>query len=40
MNLTTIERRVAAVASQLAPPPQPMTSPEMAERLGIALDGW
>lgn len=40
MNLATLERRMDALAARAQPPVGPMTRPEMAGRLGLALDGW
>ncbi len=41
MNLTTIERRMATLAAQLAPPPALAISPlEVARRGGIEPDDW
>jgi hypothetical protein len=40
VNLATLERRMATIAAQLAPPAAPMTRELMAERLGLELDDW
>jgi hypothetical protein len=39
-TLSRLERELALMRAQVAPPPEPMTPIDMADRLGISLDGW